>query len=677
MAKELIVSASNLETRLAILDGDQVVEIFVERAKNKGILGNIVKGRVTKVLPGMQAAFVDIGLERNAFLYVSDFYENIDEYESMFDDEEAEVSSRARPRRPAPSKGKKKGRPVARGPSQRLDRLPADRPGPARRSLILPETLPALNPAQSRIAEEIERPPHSAAANGILPATFQPLGRASRSAVEKAFAEKRGERDRQRDGERANGSGQDGARAGKNRGASEDGSARADTSSLRRQAKVDSGDTPDRMAAPSAGRNQGRRGNSRPRQRRQPRGNAKNLISEMLKEGQEILVQVSKEPIAKKGARITSHVALPGRYMVYMPTVDHVGVSRRIVSEKERTRLRRIVMENRGDTGRGFIVRTAGENHAEEDLIRDIRYLTSLWEDIKNRAEKARAPRLIHSEPGLIERILRDHLSEDFRAIRVDDEHQYASIVEFVSRFNPALVSRVRLYTKPRPIFEEFGVAPEIEKALKEKVWLKSGGHIVINQTEALVAIDINTGKFVGSTNSLEDTITKTNIEAVKEIVRQIRLRDLGGIIIIDFIDMDERKNRQKVMDALQQELGRDKSPSKILQFNEFGLVAITRKRVKQSLQRVLCQPCIYCEGTGLTKSVRTICYSIHHEARKMMRSFGDGRELLIRCHPEIGKALRQGESQVVREIEEMTGKAVNVKIDASMHIESFAFVEV
>jgi ribonuclease G len=234
----------------------------------------------------------------------------------------------------------------------------------------------------------------------------------------------------------------------------------------------------------------------------------------------------------------------------------------------------------------------------------------------------------------------------------------------------------VRLYNKSTPIFDEYGITAEIEKSLKQKVWLKTGGYIVINQTEALVAIDVNTGKFVGSTNSLEDTITRTNLDAVKEVVRQIRLRDLGGIIVIDFIDMDERRNRQRVMEALQAELSKDKAPSKILQFNEFGLVAVTRKRVKQSLERTLCQPCACCNGTGMTKSVRTVCYAIHQEVRKIVRRLGDGSELIIRCHPDVGKALRNGEREVLIEIEEITGKAVTIKTDPLMHIEQFDLVE-
>ena len=326
------------------------------------------------------------------------------------------------------------------------------------------------------------------------------------------------------------------------------------------------------------------------------------IISELLKQGQEILVQIAKEPIAKKGARITSHIALPGRFLVFMPTVNHVGVSRKISSDEERQRLKRILISEKGEGSGGFIVRTAADGASEDELRADIRFLISLWTEIKQRADSAKAPALIYHDLNLVERILRDQVSDNFSTIWVDSETEYERIVRFLNRFEPGLVRHVKLYTKETPLFEQFGIQEEIGKALKSKVWLKSGGSIVINQTEALVAIDINTGKYVGKTARLEDTILKTNLDAIPEIVRQIRLRDLGGIIVIDFIDMDERKNRHKVMQALEEALKADRAPSKVLQFNDFGLVAITRKRVKQSLERTLCVPCAICTGTGMTK---------------------------------------------------------------------------
>jgi ribonuclease G len=398
-------------------------------------------------------------------------------------------------------------------------------------------------------------------------------------------------------------------------------------------------------------------------------------IDDMLREGQEILVQVAKEPIAKKGARVTSHIALPGRYLVYMPTVEHIGVSRKIGSEAERIRLKDVILKHRDRFTGGVIVRTAAEEHTEEDLVSDLNYLAKLWEDIRSKAEKVSAPSLIHSELNLVQRLLRDQFSFEFAAIRVDDELEFQRVIEFVDKIYPNLVHRVKLYTKDNDIFDQYGITSEIDKLLQPKIWLKSGGYIVINQTEALVSIDINTGKFVGRGNSLEETITRTNIEAVKEIVKQIRLRDLGGIIVIDFIDMDERKNRKRVMEALSQEILKDKAPSKILEFNEFGLVAITRKRVKQSLERMLCQPCQYCSGSGLVKSVATTCYSIYHEVERMKPDVDGRGDVMIRVHPDVARALRESESGVIEEMRNVLRRDIIVKSDPTLHIEHYNIV--
>ena len=395
------------------------------------------------------------------------------------------------------------------------------------------------------------------------------------------------------------------------------------------------------------------------------------IISELLKQGQEILVQIAKEPIAKKGARITSHIALPGRFLVFMPTVNHVGVSRKISSDEERLRLKRILISEKGTVSGGFIVRTAADGASEEDLRADIRFLISLWTEIKQRSDTAKAPALIYHDLNLVERILRDQVSDNFSTIWVDTEAEYERIVRFLNRFQPSLVRRVKLYTKETPLFEQFGIQDEITKALKSKVWLKSGGSIVINQTEALVAIDINTGKYVGKTARLEDTILKTNLDAIPEIVRQIRLRDLGGIIVIDFIDMDERKNRNKVMQALEDELKLDRAPSKVLQFNDFGLVAITRKRVKQSLERTLSIQCSICSGTGMVKSPTTVCNEIYIEMRKMQNHL-ERQDVLLRVHPEVVKTLKLGNARWLTELEEMSGKTIIVKSDPTLHPEQF-----
>ena len=394
-------------------------------------------------------------------------------------------------------------------------------------------------------------------------------------------------------------------------------------------------------------------------------------ISDLLKEGQEIIVQIAKEPLGPKGARITSHIALPGRYVVYMPTLEHMGVSRKIASDEERLRLKRILQGKRPGPVGGFITRTAAEGRTEEEIAADMLFLYNLWQDIRTKAEKRPAPMMLHHDLDIVQRILRDQLADSFKAIWIDNEETYESVLRFVERFQPALVPKVKLYTRDAPIFDAFSVTNELEKALRPKVWLKSGGFIVINQTEALVAIDVNTGKYVGKTNRLEDTIVKTNTEAIKEIVRQIRLRDLGGIIVIDFIDMDERKNRQKVMQTLEEAMRVDRAPYKILQFNDFGLVAITRKRVKQSLERTLCAPCPHCEGAGYVKSPQTVVSEILTEARKLSKSI-EGKDVILRVHPDVAKVLKSHQNKFLEELEELLRRPVLVKSDPQLHHEKF-----
>ena len=407
---------------------------------------------------------------------------------------------------------------------------------------------------------------------------------------------------------------------------------------------------------------------------------AQPTISDLLREGQEILVQIAKEPIARKGARITSHIALPGRYLVYMPTIEHLGVSRKIESASERGRLRTLIQRIRQDEdipSGGFIVRTAGIGISEEDLRQDARYLVRTWQDVKKTTEKAKSPALVHQDLDIVQRLLRDQMSDDFTAIRVDSEEEYLRTIEFVNRIQPRMVKRVKLYTRDEPILDAYGVQEEIDKALKPRVWLKSGGYLVINQTEALVAIDVNTGKFVGKGNArLEDTITRTNMEAVDEIARQIRLRDLGGIIVLDLIDMEDRRNRNKVSQALQEALQSDKSPTKVLSFNDFGLIIMTRKRVKQSLERTMCTVCDYCEGSGWVKSPQTICFEILTEAARLGKHMDDVKQTTLRIHPEVAKALRGTEKEILDEIEAHLG---NVDLTADPHIHQaqfdFAFI--
>jgi ribonuclease G len=543
MNKEMIISSSDYETRVAILEDDQVVEVFIERERQRGVVGNVYKGRVSKVLPGMQSSFVDIGLERDAFLYVTEVVNTVEQFERLESgDEEAEEPAAA---------------------------LAAVAAAPAGQTAEAGDELPAA----------------------VVPADDK--------------AERRGrDRDRERDRDRP-------------------------------QAKIE----------------------------------------DLLKEGQEVLVQVVKEPLGTKGARLTSHVTMPGRFLVFMPTVDHVGVSRKIESREERARLRGIVREFReqhGFTG-GVIIRTAAAGRSKEDIVSDLAYFHQVWTEIRQKMEGRRPPAVLFQEQSLVIKLLRDLLTEDFTAIRIDNEQEHRRVVALVERIMPALLTRVKLYTKEYPIFEEYGVQAEIDKALRPKVWLKSGGYLVINQTEALVAIDVNTGRYVGKKSSgrLEDTIVKTNLEAVKEIVRQLRLRDLGGIIVLDLIDMEEKKNRQRVFQEVEKELRKDRSPSKALQVSDFGLVIVTRKRVKQSLERQLTEPCPYCSGSGSIKSSSTICHEIVTEMKKIGPEL-DGQGVVLRVNPDIARALKEEESAVLRELRDILGKPVTIKPDMHLHHEQF-----
>jgi ribonuclease G len=901
MSKELVISANPHETRVAIMEEGQLCEYYVEREKEFALVGSIYKGRVTRVLPGMQSAFVEIGLDSDAFLYVSDFLEDLEEFDHAGSTVEDKVQkmeaqsgqvfaatsgttpalepldvdpapmassdisaaapltlpeiSAAPPARPAPSssapshdRGRpdprrsegrfgqrggrgRHGRPGGRGGDRRFGReLPSSkyaspRPNDDRPSDSAPADghIPTILPGESlakyrdKPVSAVTLPPlieeaapssthsssmttpvesvssmdtlppaefHSSSSTGVEPLPGETLSKwktrdhsvtehaeslipsavhgerdeqeahddpeareshepepaeqqhaaadlsddeatalaehVAEAHIEEAVREEHErnlastedaaeshlseaeehasdeEEDRETEEEEAEAEGEGMIApppepehaAGIETAAqsAENGSPLPAENSLSQEAQPSNArvrnDFRARMQHPArrGGRDRGRRDDRgrRPQQgqggpghfRPQPR--RPQLIADMLKQGQEIIVQIAKEPLGKKGARITSHVALPGRFLVYMPTLDHTGVSRKIASAEDRSRLRHLVNEAKGASGGGFIVRTAAASASPDEVRADVEFLTRTWSEIKARSEQRKAPSLLHRDLNLVERILRDYMSPDYSAIWVDTEEEYTKVVEFMSRFQPDLVDRVKLYTKETPVFEEFGIQQEIDKGLRPKVWLKSGGYIVINHTEALVAIDVNTGKFVGKgSNRLEDTIVRTNVEAVKEIVRQMRLRDLGGIIIIDFIDMEERRNRERVMAALEDALRADRAPSKVLRFNEFGLVAITRKRTKQALERTLCQPCPYCTGSGMVKSIPTLCYEIQTEARKMAPDVGSG-SLTLRVHPEIAKALKTRESSLIDELEQWTKKSIIIQADPTLHWEQY-----
>jgi Rne/Rng family ribonuclease len=844
MSKELVIAANRHETKVALLEDDQLVEVFFQRANEYSLAGSIHKGRVTRVLPGMQSAFVDLGLDRDTFLYVSDFFEEEgsedfdrvtvtreepqhrggrgprpvaveprvelapaaevatepiieDEPRELSDGEAAVLVNPSQPRQGTPptdrqgdgdrdQRGRRSRRRRNRGRGfpdskyasaepryvsnpARGPRLGKDAPAAGEESSpvstsasaeggsefsVLPgESLAKYTGAniqplddgeeeeirnlqeedtgveleasievpdqttedepsaveeaapESVAAPEVHEPePHHAASNGTAAARaverveevaeepavaieespaeeIEEEGPASEESEEVAAAlemESEGGHSAP-DTEEGQPDSPEGERTAEVR---EQGGRYQHRVSRRMRRKMRGATMPEGKFDPARGGPPPApiaeapiaKPEPAPRPYSRPERPPLPSITELLKEGQEIIVQIAKEPLGQKGARITSHIALPGRYVVFMPTLEHTGVSRKIASDEERLRLKKILQIHHVGIAGGFIVRTAGEGKTEEEIAADMNFLFNLWLDIRQKAEKRPAPLLLHHDLDIVQRTLRDQFTENFKAIWVDNEELYESVLRFVQRFQPSLVSRVKLYTRPEPIFDAFNITAELEKALRPKVWLKSGGYIVINQTEALVAIDVNTGKYVGKSNRLEDTIVKTNTEAVKEIVRQMRLRDLGGIIVVDFIDMDERKNRQKVMQALEDAMRSDRAPYKILQFNDFGLVAITRKRVKQSLERELCMPCPHCEGAGYIKSNQTVVGEILQEAHKIA-NIVDGKDAMLRVHPDVAKILKSNQNKYLEELEEILRRPVLVKADPFLHHEKFDLI--
>jgi len=546
MSSILVINASGSESRVALIENGQISEFYLERNKDKGIVGNIYKGRVVRVLPGMQAAFVDIGLDKAAFLYVSDVY-----YDPDFSEQQFELTEGEHPEH---------------------EHVPD-------------EYAAAMQPREGEGDDEEEAGAAAAAANG----------EARKAEAPRAKAEK-------------------------------------------------------------------------PAQKEKAQKKEVN-IQDLLKEGQEVIVQVAKDPIGTKGARITSHISIPGRHLVFMPTVDHVGISRRIENEKERRRLREIVDSLR-PPGTGFIVRTVADGVPAEKLQADARFLIHIWNEIGRKKDKLGAPALLHPDLDIVLRATRDLFSADVEKLVIDDRAEYERIMRFVQATDPALASHVEYYDGDEPIFDAYGIEHEIQRAQSRKVWLKSGGYIIIDQAEALVAIDVNSGRYVGK-KSLEETITKINIEAAKEIVYQLRLRNIGGIIIIDFIDMDKSQNRDKVFKALQEALGRDKAKTNVLKISELGLVEMTRKRVRESIGRMLNEPCPYCEGRGSVKSKTTVAYEIFREIRREASAFRENL-IVINCHPEVARLLQGEERDQLRFLMDKYNKTIQVKPQQHYHIEQF-----
>jgi ribonuclease G len=496
MDSEILINVTREETRVGLLEGGQVVEFYVERKRDASLVGNIYKGRVVKILPGMQSAFVDIGLEKSAFLYVTDIHDGIDEYAPFVEEEEPDNSLQ----------------------------------------LVSRRSKPELT------------------------------------------------------------------------------------------------------------------------------------IEDLVQEGQEILVQVSKDPLGSKGARLTSYITMPGRYLVLMPGVEHVGISRRIIDEDERARLREIVDSIR-PKGYGLIIRTASEGSTEEDIRKDLEFLVLLWENIQKKKDRMSAPSLLYSDLDLVFRCVRDLMSQDVKRLVIDSEEEYERIKDFVRMYFNKLLDKIENYEGLDSIFDAFGIEIDISRAIGRRIWLKSGGYIVIDQTEAMTVIDVNTGKYVGK-EELEDTILKTNLEAVKEIAYQIRLRNLGGIIVIDFIDMERHENRESVFNAFVDAMKRDKAKNTISHISELGLIQMTRKRVRESLGRILCESCPYCEGKGFVKSPRTLCYEIFRKIKKLAKH---GRDcIIVTAHPSVAELLTDEEQPSLEDMENRYNVKVTIKENSFLHQEKY-----
>lgn len=500
MGLEIAISIAREETRVAVLDNGVVTDLFGDRAKHKDFVGNIYKGRVAKVLPGMQAAFVDIGLEKAAFMHVSDLSMDAEVGDTLVEGDEDDKDS--------------------------------ELPKPKRQS-------------------------------------------------------------------------------------------------------------------------------SKP-------------IEQLLSEGQELMVQISKGPIGTKGPRVTTYVSLPGRYLVFMPTVDHIGVSRRIARDDERARLKEIMRRLRRP-GFGYIVRTVSEGVKEDDLRSDVEFLHVLWQDILAKRDQSPPPALLHSDLSLSLRVVRDLFGQKVDRLWIDSRQDYEAIRDFVQRFSPEQTARIHCYDKEESLFDHLGIEQEISRALSRKVWLKSGGYLVIDHTEAMTVIDVNTGRFVGKRDQ-EETIVRNNLEAAREIAYQIKLRGIGGIIIVDFIDMEREKNRDKVYHALVDAMASDKARTRISRISDLGLIEISRERVREDLLRALSEPCHYCEGRGYTKSPTSVAYEIFREIRRLGRST-EHQRVVVGAHPVVARLLQEDEQEGLEELEQQYSMTVIVTPDEKLHLEQYDLV--
>lgn len=653
MSSILVINAAGRETRVALVENGGIAEFYLERKKDKGIVGNVYKGRVTRVLPGMQAAFVDIGEEKAAFLYVGDVLFDPDVTRHQFDltegehdedvNEVPEENDHDVPQ-PSPSSPNPEGSIAAAPPSETVAAPEGSAPVEAAPVAGAEVVQAAVADAQAtptgaevvEAAKDLAATPSGAEVVQAAVADAAPVAEAAPAAEAAAAVE--------------------GAPAPAAEAAPiVEGTVEVPRSQAPRDLKL-------KEQKPQ---HQHQKKERKPEHA--PRKEAK--IENLLKVGQEVMVQVSKDPIGTKGARVTSHISIPGRHLVFMPTVDHVGISRRIGNEKERRRLREIVDRLR-PPGTGFIVRTVAENVPSEKLEADIRFLIEVWNETVRKSEKTHRAGLVHPDLDLILRATRDLFAQDVEQLIIDDRDEYERVLGFVMAQDPALKERVKLHEGEEPIFDAFGIEEEIKRASARKVWLKSGGYLIIDQAEALTAIDVNSGRYVGKKN-LEDTILKINTEASKEIVYQLRLRNIGGIIICDFIDMEKQQNRDKVFKSLQEALGRDKAKTNVLRISELGLVEMTRKRVRESLGRVLHEDCGYCNGQGSVKSATTVAYEIFRELRRSGPAYKDPT-LVVQCQTEVSNVLQGEERDELRHLMDRYNKTIQVRAQQQYHREQY-----
>jgi ribonuclease G len=746
MSTELIINASlPSETRIALLENGEIQDLIIERAQGRGVVGNIYKGRVTRVLPGMQAAFVDIGLEKAAFLYVDDVYTHSEIWEKEEgvpgSEAESDVDAPAgegEPTAAAPVETGAPAQPAAdAGASVGHEHSGGGAPAPGEElGLDEDEDFEDLHPGDEDEDDDDEddEPAEMGPEGGDIPGGTVPppsggsgdapsggdssgTGGASaggggddarRRRGRRGGRYRRGGRDRDRDRGPRQGSGPAAGAGGDapqeaapgdtpeqfRDQISEEGDVESDRSEISASAEGNGAPTGEVTNRPEASQTGDRpradaggpKGRERP-EFRQQRGRDKRIpakerskgpktpvnIQDLLKEGQEVIVQVAKDPISTKGARLTCHISLPGRHLVCMPTIDHVGVSRRIERDEERRRLREHVERYR-PKNLGFIVRTAsGKNQSEQRIKQDIDYLTNLWTEIREKASNVTAPALVYEDLNSVLRAIRDWVTEEIDKIVVDSRYHFNDIQRFVAHFMPSLRQKVELYHGDVPIFDAYNVSTELARGLERKVFLKSGGSLVIDQAEALVAIDVNTGRFVGKKN-LEDTILKTNLEAVQEIAYQLRLRNCGGIIILDLIDMEKEENKKRVYNALEEALKKDRARPSILKISELGLVEMTRKRTRDTMVRALCDSCPACEGKGFVKSRITVAFEIMREIEREGIE-RDVNKILVQAHPEVIDALAIDERETLDQIERRYRKQIFLQAVGDYHPEQFEVV--